>query len=167
MAMEEYVLHRKRATNDNWWKPRTYDRYGYDEDGYDRHGYDRSGYDRDGFNRYGRDRFGRIAADAGNPPPWRGIDIETLLSQLTRLLLPHYSDWIVVDPEKTRYQQLGEKMRLFVLGKKGWQPASSLSGVALGQKHYAVARRQPRRIFSGGSFFRPLPHPPPLARIHI
>ncbi|MGE4578102.1 MAG: DUF2235 domain-containing protein [Desulfuromonadales bacterium] len=131
---------------DDPWQPRKFDLYGFDEEGFD---------------AFGRDRFGRTSTQRdpwfddtlSDPTPWRGIAIETLPIQLTRQLHPHYRDWIVIDPEKARYQRLGENTRLFVEGKKGWEPVDSFSSLRIGQKHYAVTRRLTRRTFGGGGSF--------------
>ena len=153
MAFDDYDVHRRRSFGNGW-----------SDDPWEKRTFDPSGYDRSGFDRFGRDRFGRTLAERdkrlgvipADPRPWRGIDIETLPTDLTRQLCPHYRDWIVIDPEKTRYRRLGEDTRLFVEGKKGWEPVSSFSCLAIAQKHYAVARRQTQAHFEGGGFFRPV-----------
>ncbi|MDO3378329.1 hypothetical protein [Geoalkalibacter halelectricus] len=87
------------------------------------------------------------------PRPWRGIAVETLPSNLKKQLSPHYSDWIVVDPEQARYRRPGAQLQLFAEHKNGWAPIADLSRLDFAQKHYALARRtstRPRGGAAGG-----------------
>ena len=135
---------------------REYDKHGYDQQGYDCFGYDKRGYDYYGFDRSGRDRRGRTAAQLVVPPPYRDIDIETIPTGLKNKFPRHYSSYRVVDPDRLRYRYLGGESNdylLFVEGKKGWEPATSLSCIGSGQRHFAFARLKGTQGSGGGGGF--------------
>ncbi len=80
----------------------------------------------------------------GAPPiPWRGIRTESLPQDLKNQLNPHWSDWVVADPEYARYGRVGEGVLIFVQNKKGMVPARSYNEIELGQKHYVLRPNSP------------------------
>ena len=74
--------------------------------------------------------------------PWRGISTECLPQELKRQLNPHWSDWLLADPEYSRYRSGSEQVQIFVRKNKNLVRVYSISEIELGQEHY-VMRRKP------------------------
>jgi hypothetical protein len=82
--------------------------------------------------------------------PWRGISTECLPQELKNQLKPHWSNWLLADPDYARYRTGSEQVQIFVRKKKYLVPVNSTSEIDLGQEHY-VMRRKPaaQKVNSG------------------
>ncbi|MFN2355796.1 MAG: hypothetical protein ABR512_14905 [Desulfopila sp.] len=81
---------------------------------------------------------------------WRGISTECLPQELKNQLKPHWSNWLLADPDYARYRSDSEQVQIFVRRKKYLVPVNSTSEIELGQEHYVIRRKPSAQKINGG-----------------
>ncbi len=81
--------------------------------------------------------------------PWRGIDTETMPQAIKKLLKPHWSAWILANPEYAKNNPEA-KTTIIVKNSKSFDKVSSLRQVIPGQAYFVFREKPASPKLSGG-----------------
>jgi hypothetical protein len=89
--------------------------------------------------------------------PWRGISVETLPTELKNQLKPHWSNWLVANPELARNSGSRADIVIFANKRNRIEPVASLADIEIGQDVYVLRRRPHRSRKNRGGGHEKLP----------